>query len=188
MTTGNLDGRRKRKCLACIVAGVIIQTLIIVFFFVFIMRVRTPKVRIASVSIESININPSSKSSSFRIKVNAEVKVKNTNFGYYKFENSTATILYRGAEVGKTTLVKARVKARSTKSFNITMSINSNKVSSDSHLAGDISSKNLSLSVSAILEGKVHLFMIFKKKRSAKMDCTFVINTSSKTVHDLLCK
>ncbi|XP_062074964.1 late embryogenesis abundant protein At1g64065-like [Humulus lupulus] len=188
MTTGNLDGRRKRKCLVCIAAGVIIQTLIIVLFVVLIMRIRTPKVRLSSVSVESININPSSKSASFRIKVNAEVKVRNTNFGHYKFENSTATILYRGAEVGKTSLVKTRVRARSTKRFNVTMSFNSNKVSSDSNLGSDISSKNLSFSAYAKLEGKVHLFKIFKKKRSATMNCTFVVNTSSKTVNDLLCK
>ncbi|PON96947.1 Late embryogenesis abundant protein [Trema orientale] len=188
MTTGGLDGRRRRKCLAYIVAGVILQTLIIVLFVVFVMRIRTPKVRLASVSVETLNLNSSSKSPSFNLKVNAQVAVKNTNFGHYKFENSTATISYRGTEVGKTTLVKARARARSTKKFNVTVSFNSNKVSSNPHLGSDISSKNLTFSASAKLEGKVHLFKVFKKKKSAKLDCTFVVNTSTKTVNDLSCK
>ena len=188
MTTGSVDRHWWRKCLAYIVAGVILQTLIIALFVVFVMRIRTPKVRLASVSVETLNVDTSSKSPSFSIKVNAEVKVKNTNFGHFKFQNSTATISYRGTEVGKTTIVKARARARSTKKFNVTVSFNSNKVSSNSHLGGDINSKNLSFSASAKLEGKVHLFKVFKKKKSATMDCTFVVNTSTKTVNDLSCK
>ena len=172
----------------CSIISALIFLILIVLVVVFFIRIRTPKVRLASASLETLNVNPSSKSPSFSLKVNAEVKVKNTNFGYFKFENSTATFSYRGTEIGKTTLVKARAKALSTKKFNVTVSFQSNKVSSNSHLGSDISSKNLTFSAYAKLKGKVHLFKVFKKKKSATMNCTFVVNTSQKRVNDLSCK
>ena len=182
------SGRSSKKCLAYIVAAVILQALIIAVFVVLFARVRTPKVRLGSVSIENLNENSNSSNPSFNLKVKAQVTVKNTNFGHYKFENTTATVSYRGTEVGEADIVKARAKARTTKKFDVTFSLHSNKVSSNSQLSNDLKSKNLTFSVHANLHGKVHLLKVFKRKKSAEMNCSFVVDTSAKSIHDLSCK
>ncbi|KAB1204930.1 hypothetical protein CJ030_MR7G015236 [Morella rubra] len=190
MTTGNKDERRKRKmkCLAYIVAGVIAQTLIIVLFVLLVMRIRNPKVRLGSVTVEALSVNSSSSSPSFSMKLNAEVTVKNTNFGHFKFDSSTAKISYRGVDVGEGTIIKARAKARSTKKLNVTVSVSSSKVSTKSLLGSDIKSGVLQLNSHAKLSGKIHLFKIFKKKKSAEMNCTMEVNTTTKAIQNLTCK
>lgn len=183
MTNTNKDSRSKRKkCLAYIIAGVIAQTIIIVLFVLLVMRIRNLKVRVDSVSVESHTYT----NSSFTVKLNAEISVKNTNFGEFKFDNSTATISYNGTKVGEFTIIKSRAKFRSTKRFNVTVTATSAKVSTKS--ASDLSSGKLPLTSYAKLSGKVHLLMIFKKKKSAELSCSMAVNTKSQAIENLTCK
>ncbi|KAF3949980.1 hypothetical protein ACB098_12G048600 [Castanea mollissima] len=185
MTNTNKDSRSKRKkCLAYIIAGVIAQIIIIVLFVLLVMRIRNLKVRIDSVSVESHTYT----NSSFTVKLNAEISVKNTNFGEFKFDDSTATISYNGTKVGEFTIIKSRAKFRSTKRFNVTVTATSAKVSTKSLLASDLNSGKLPLTSYAKLSGKVHLLMIFKKKKSAELSCSMAVNTKSQAIENLTCK
>lgn len=194
MTTSDQESaaglRKKRniKCAVYIVVGIILQCIIIAVFAVTILKIRNPKVRLGGVTVESLQLNTSSSSPSFSMKLNAQVTVKNTNFGHYKFENTTATISYKGTPVGEATIIKARAKARSTKKLNVTMSVTSDKVSTKSQLHTDINSGVITLSSHAKLSGKVHLFKIMKKKKSVEMNCTMDVNTATKVVQNLKCK
>ncbi|XWS10761.1 hypothetical protein CRYUN_Cryun38cG0025600 [Craigia yunnanensis] len=192
MKSGDQTSRRKRniKCWAYIVAGVIAQTIIILLFVMLVMRIRNPKVRLGGVIVENLKVNSSASKPSFTMKLNAQVIVKNTNFGHFKFKNSTFMISYKGNPVGEATIVKARARARSTKKFNVTVSVSSNnKISRNSHqLSADIDSGIINLSSHAKLEGKIFLFKIFKKKKSAEMNCTMDVNTSLRQIQNLTCK
>ncbi|KAK9292497.1 hypothetical protein L1049_020470 [Liquidambar formosana] len=185
MTDDKNSARRKRniKCLVYIVAGVILQTIIILVFVLTVMKIRNPKVRFGGVTVESLSSNSSSPS--FSMKLNAQVTVKNTNFGHFKFDNSTATISYKGTPVGSATIMKARARARSTKKLNITVEVTSSKVPSSS---SDLDSGILSLSSHAKLSGKIILFKVIKKKKSADMNCTMNVDTKTKVIQNLLCK
>ncbi|KAB2596743.1 hypothetical protein D8674_032193 [Pyrus ussuriensis x Pyrus communis] len=189
MTTGTEDSRRKRnRCLLCIAAGIIAQTIIIVLFVVFVLRVKTPKVRLDSVAVDSLATNSSSSSPSFKVEINAVVAVKNNNFGHYKFESSKATFSYKGTDVGEGTIAKEKAKAKKTKRINVVVSLSSNKVSSHSELSSDLRSGNLTLTAYAKLDGKVHLLNVLKKKKSADMNCTINLDTKAKMVRVLTCK
>ncbi|KAG2709775.1 hypothetical protein I3760_05G257000 [Carya illinoinensis] len=189
--TGDKDARRKRhmKCLAFIVAGVIAQTAIIVVFVLLVMRIRNLKVRLDSVTVENVNATSSSSSPSFSMKLTALVTVKNTNFGHFKFDDSTATVSYNGAQVAEGPILKARAKARSTKKFNVTVPVSSSNLSTNSgSLVSDINLGILPLSSHAKLNGKIHLFKIFKKKKSAEMSCTMEVDTKKNVIQKLTCK
>ncbi|XVE52897.1 hypothetical protein DITRI_Ditri02bG0161100 [Diplodiscus trichospermus] len=192
MTSGDQTSPRKRNinCWVYIVAAVIAKTIFILLFVLLIMRIRNPKVRLGGVALENLKVNSSPSEPSFTMKLNAQVTVKNTNFGHFKFKNSTFMVSYKGNPVGEATIVKARARPRSTKKFNVTVSVSSNeKVSRISHqLSSDIDSGIINLSSHAKLEGKIHLFRIFKKKKSAEMNCTMDVNTSSREVQNLTCK
>lgn len=190
-TGGDQDARRKRnmRWLAYIVAFVIAHIVLILLFVLLVMRIRIPKVRLDSVTVETLNLNSSFSSPSFTMKLSAQVTVKNTNFGNFKFDNSTATISYMGTEIGDGAIGKVHVRFRSTKKLNVTVTASSSKVSTNSHLRGDIiDSGILQLSSHAKLSGKIHLFLIFKKKKSAEMNCTMELNTKTKAIQNLACK
>lgn len=179
------DRRKKSlKCLAYVAAFVVFQTGIILLFVMLVMKIRDPKVRIASVSVANHNIS----SSSFNLDLMAKVTVKNTNFGHFKFENSTAIISYLGTPVGEATILKARARARSTKKFNVTAAISSSKLTDNTRLRSDLNSGVLKLTSTAKLSGKIHLFVIFKKKKSAEMNCTMDLNTKTNSIENLSCK
>ncbi|KAI3419579.1 LEA_2 domain-containing protein [Psidium guajava] len=182
------DPRRKGKIVGCIIAGVIAQTAIILLFVLLVMRIRNPKVRLSSVSVENLKLDTSSTSPSFSMQLHAQVAVKNTNFGHFKFDKTTATISYRGADVGSMDIVKAKVRARSTKRMNVTTSVSSKKFSSVTQFRSDVDSGVLTLNGHAKLSGKVRLFEVFKKKKSAQMNCTMDVDTRAKVIKNLKCK
>ncbi|KAF8379614.1 hypothetical protein HHK36_029055 [Tetracentron sinense] len=193
MTTGDVEVasevRRKRniKCFVYVVVGVVLQTIIITVFALTVMRIKSPKVRFGSVTVESLTVG-TTPSPSFSMRLIAQVTVKNTNFGHFKFENSTATFSYGGATVGEALIAKARARARETKRMNIMVDVTSSDLSGASSLGSDINSGTLRLSSQAKLSGKVHLFKIIKKKKSAEMSCTMSVHIATKTIQDLNCK
>ncbi|KAF8380155.1 hypothetical protein HHK36_027638 [Tetracentron sinense] len=181
MTMGDEEAatlRRKRniKCITYIVGGVVLQTIIIVVFALTVMRIKSPKVRLRSVTIESLDTN----TSSFNMRLIAQVTVKNTNFGHFKFENSTASVTYEGTTVGQAFIDRGRTRARETKKMNITVDVSSDRLSG--------ASGTLTLGSHAKLSGKIHLFKIIKKKKSAEMDCTMIVNLLNKAIQELNCK
>ncbi|XP_030448799.1 late embryogenesis abundant protein At1g64065-like [Syzygium oleosum] len=180
--------RRRRKIVTYVIAGVIAQTAIILLFVLLVMRIRNPKVRLSSVTVENLKLNTSSTSPSFGMQLHAQVAIKNTNFGHFKFDNTTATISYRGAAVGSADIMKAKAKARSTKKMNLTMSVSSKNFSSVTQFRSDVNSGILTLNGHAKLSGKIVLFKVFKKKKSAEMNCTMDVDTKAKEIKNLKCK
>ncbi|KAK9277093.1 hypothetical protein L1049_006632 [Liquidambar formosana] len=173
------DGQ-KRKCFAYVAAFVVFQTIIIVVFALTVMRIKSPKLRFGTVEVENFS---TANANSVSMRLNAQVTVKNTNFGHFKYPNSTATILYGGVAVGEAFIPSGRAKARQTKRFNITVDITSSQISSN-----DVNSGVLTLTSEAKLNGKVHLMKVIKKKKSAEMSCNMAVNLATRAVQNLTCK
>ncbi|KAL7146241.1 hypothetical protein ABFS83_06G027200 [Erythranthe nasuta] len=174
----------RRKCIAIIVAGIILQTLIIVVFGLIFLRVTTPKIRFSSITVEKLTVN--STTPSFSIKLNGEVTVKNSNFGHFKFSDSEISVLYRGSAVGNAAVPAGRAGARSTKKMNLTVAVES-KSGSTANLGGDLNSGKIALTSQATLSGKIHLFKVIKKRKTATMDCRMDVNTKTRAVENLEC-
>uniref|UniRef100_A0A5B7AFH4 Late embryogenesis abundant protein LEA-2 subgroup domain-containing protein n=1 Tax=Davidia involucrata TaxID=16924 RepID=A0A5B7AFH4_DAVIN len=175
-----LRRQKRMKCLVYVVAFAVFQTAIITLFALTVMKVKTPKFRVRSATIENFDI-PTTSNPSFNITVNAELGVKNTNFGHYKFDNSTITFLYMGTPVGSANILKARAKARSTKKFNVTVELRSGE------LGNDFNSGVLPLTSQSTLRGKVELMKVMKKKKSTNMNCTMEINISTRQLQNVKC-
>lgn len=194
MPTGNnlsapaIRQKRMSNSLCYIIVGIILQTLIVLVFFLTIMRIRNLKVRVGFANVENLSLNSSSNSPSFSIKLGAQVTIKNRNFGQYKFQRSNAIVSYRGNEVGDAVIYEGRARARSTKKVNITLNLNSEKASRSASLVSDINAGKITLSTYARLNGKVHLFKVIKRKKSAQMNCTMDVNTQTKAIENLHCK
>ncbi|KAK4422563.1 Late embryogenesis abundant protein [Sesamum alatum] len=182
MSTG--EGRRSRKkCLAYAAAFVVFQTAIILLFVLIVMKVRSPKVRFNAIAVESFSSNINN-STSINTRLLAQVTIKNTNFGDFKYENSTLSILYNGVHVGKAVVPRGRVGARKTKKFDISMGLSG---ISDDSLRNDMNSGVLTLSSRGKVSGKVHLIKVIKRNKSGEMKCDWNINLATRQVEDFKC-
>ncbi|CAI9774163.1 unnamed protein product [Fraxinus pennsylvanica] len=175
---------KRMKCLLYIAIFIVFQTAIILLFALTIMKIRTPKFRVRSATFYSFDYT----NTSFNISMNAELGVKNTNFGHYKFQESTIEFFYNDLSVGMASVPKARVRARSTKEFNVIVNLSSSNVQNSPQLGSDPIPGVLTLTSKSKLNGKVELLKVLKKKKSTEMDCTLEINVRLKSIGYLTCK
>ncbi|KAK8505212.1 hypothetical protein V6N13_026078 [Hibiscus sabdariffa] len=187
--SNELERRKRMKLLVYALAFAIFQTIVILVFSLTVMRIKNPKFRILSVTVEDLKA-AATNPPYFNIKLNAQVAVKNTNFGHFKFQNTTISFDYggAGAGVGDAFVGKGRSKARSTKKMNVTVELNSNNIMNNSSLRTDIESGFLALTCHSKLSGKVQLMKLIKKKKSAEMRCAMVVNLVTKAVQDIKCQ
>ncbi|CAK9156566.1 unnamed protein product [Ilex paraguariensis] len=181
------EGRSKARCFAYVAAFVVFQTAIILVFALTVMRIKSPKVRFNAVHVESLG-SGNTTSTSFNMRLTTQFTVKNTNFGHFKYDNSTLTILYDGMPVGDAVIPKGRAKARKTQKFTVTIDISSDRLPSSGNLGNDMNTGVLMLSSQAKLKGKVELMKVMKRKKSGEMSCTMGINIGTRAVQDLKCK
>ncbi|XVF13052.1 hypothetical protein REPUB_Repub08aG0174500 [Reevesia pubescens] len=181
--------RKKRiKYVGYIAAFAVFQTAVILVFALIVMRAKNPKVRIGRATIETMETNNNGSAASFDLKFITQVRVKNTNFGHYRFENSTMRFLYDGVIVGEAIIPKGRARARSTKKFDVTVEVNSRALTSTTGLGSELSYSVLTLNSQAKLKGKVELMKVMKRKKSPEMNCTLTFNVSIRNLQDLMCK
>ncbi|KAH6804603.1 hypothetical protein C2S51_032850 [Perilla frutescens var. frutescens] len=183
-TNTSSPAAKRRRCLIYTAVGIILQTLIIVAFVLIFMRIKSPKLRFHSVSVDKLTVNSASPSS-FSIRLNGEVAVRNRNFGHFKWADTPISILYRGNTIGTVQIPGDRAKARSTKKLNVTAAA---EAKNDRNLSGDLSLGKITLSSHATLEGKIHLFKVIKRKKTATMDCTMDVDTRTRAVQNLQCQ
>ncbi|XP_057489714.1 late embryogenesis abundant protein At1g64065-like [Actinidia eriantha] len=183
-----LRRQKQKKWALYIIAFVIFQTGIIVLFTFTVMKFRTPKFRVRpSSSFDTFDIQPATPS--FNMRLNAQLGVRNTNFGPFKYGNTTITFYYKGTEVGSATVRKSKVNFRSTKKVNVPVDlVMPATLASNSDLASDLSYGILPLTSQSKLSGKVEIMFIFKKKKTASMNCTMEVNISTKELQNIKCK
>ncbi|KAG2709774.1 hypothetical protein I3760_05G256900 [Carya illinoinensis] len=174
--------KKRMKCIAYIAAFAVFQTIIILGFALTVMRIKSPKFRVRAASFTG---NFDVTNSSYNLQMNAQFTVKNTNFGHFKYEYGTVRFAQNGVRVGEANINDARVRARSTKKVNATVVLSSSN--NNPALTSDIVYGRLPLTISSKLEGKVHLMKVFKKKKSAQMNCTVYVNLGMHQIENLTC-
>ncbi|XP_052185338.1 late embryogenesis abundant protein At1g64065-like [Diospyros lotus] len=183
------ESRRKKwiTWLLYIIALVIFHIGVIVLFRMTIMKFRTPKFRLRSATFEDFNVQTSN--ASFDLRMDAGFGVKNTNFGPYKFDETTIFFYYMGVQVGAAAVRRSKSSLSSTKKLNAPVDLISPvSLRNSLELASDLSSGILPLTGETKLHGKVTIMFLFKKKKSAQLDCAMEINISTKQLQSVKCK
>lgn len=186
--SSNLDAKelkRKKRTKLAIYAFIFTASQIIVtlVFVLVVMRVKSPKLRLSDkFEFQTIETNSGSKPS-FDISFTTQLRVKNTNWGPYKFDNTTAAFAYGGETVGQVVIPKGKAGMRSTKKVPVSVSLSSSQLKNNTNLGSELSGGILTLRCTAKMNGKVKLMLIMKKKKSANMNCTINIHVKEKTVN-----
>ncbi|XP_050377759.1 late embryogenesis abundant protein At1g64065-like [Argentina anserina] len=176
--------QKNRKCFAYIGIFIVFQIIVMTVFGLTVMKIKTPSVRLRSVTVSDL----SSSSSSFTATLIAEVAVKNKNFGSYRFDATTANVTYGAVTLGRGDIAKARAGLKKTKRFNVTIDVSSSGVSDSSTLATDLTAGNVTLWALSRVTGKVSLMGLMKKRKTANMNCSMIVNVPNKVVYDWTCK
>ncbi|XP_047974261.1 late embryogenesis abundant protein At1g64065-like [Salvia hispanica] len=179
------EGRSRKKCLAYVAAFIVFQTAVILVFALTVMKVKSPKVRFNAMVVESFTSN-NSTATSINMKLLAQLTIKNTNFGHFKYDESTLIILHNGVPLGEHVIPEGRTKAKKMQKFEISVDVSTAR-GSGSELRNEINSGILKLSSQAKLNGKVHLMKIIKKKKSGEMKCDWDVNLGTRQVENLKC-
>lgn len=191
-----LKEERSGKCFFYVFAGIVILCVIILVFALIALRSRIPDVKVRSIEVKNLRYNDGSTTSaasispSFNATLVAIVTIKNTNFGRFKFDNTTMSVLYQGTNVvGDGKIGHGSVKARGTQKMNLTVEVRSNRVLFNSqNFSSEIQSGMLKLSSHAIFSGTVNLLNIVKREEIAKMNCTMTLNFTSDKFQNLGCQ
>lgn len=181
------------ECDCCQIISAIISVIVLIIFLT--SSRGNFKVRMSGVSLETlkyvvVNSSNPSNSPSFFMVINTEISFKNKNLFDAKVGASTATLSYRGMEVGKSSINNVKVDALSKEKVNITVSAGSdNKVSSKEfpQLSSDLNSKNLSFIFHAKMKAEPIGWLEFLKK-SVTMNCSFVVDIGTKKISPFSCK
>ncbi|XP_058181442.1 uncharacterized protein LOC131299887 [Rhododendron vialii] len=179
--------QKQKKWLLYGIAFVIFQTGIIALFSLTVMKVRNPKFRVRSATFDTFDIVQTTNHS-FNLRTNVALGIKNTNFGPYKYDNSTMYFYYGETEVGSAVIPKSKAQFRRTKKFTVSVDLASTSLAGNSQLASDMSSGIVPLSSRSKLSGKVELMLIFKKKKPVDMDCTMEVNIAAQALQNIKCK
>ncbi|XP_004300825.1 PREDICTED: uncharacterized protein LOC101294764 [Fragaria vesca subsp. vesca] len=182
-----MKGGGNKKCLAYVAIFIVFQIIVITIFALTVMKIKGPKVRFQTATVSNFN-SDSSTAASFSGDLVTKFAVKNTNFGHFKYPNSTVSILYEGQVIGTAAVPSQKAKARSTRRTDITISIDSSKLSGTTNLTTAIGAGVVPLTSESTLKGKVEVMKIIKKNKSGKMSCTMLLNLKTRTVDDLKCK
>ncbi|XP_058181455.1 uncharacterized protein LOC131299898 [Rhododendron vialii] len=181
-----LRRQKHKKWLLYGVAFVVFQTGIILLFSMTVMKVRNPKFRVRSATFDTFDIPTTN--TSFNLKTNVALGIKNTNFGPYKYDNSTMYFYYGETEVGSVVIPKSKAQFRRTKKFTVTLDLASTNLVGNTQLANDLSTGIVPLTSRSKLTGKVELMLIFKKKKAVDMICTMEVNTATQSLQNINCK
>ncbi|GMN31865.1 hypothetical protein TIFTF001_003433 [Ficus carica] len=181
--------RKKRIKLAIYIAIFTVSQIIVITAFVLVvMRAKSPKLRLSDkFEFKTLTTNSSPSSPSFDMTFTTQVRVKNTNWGPYKFDNTTATFTYDGEPVGEVVIPKGKAGMRSTKKVTVSVSLSSTNLRNTAKLGSELNRGILTLGSTAKMTGKVKLIFFMKKKKSAKMHCSITLDLPNQTVRTLEC-
>ncbi|KAI3422693.1 LEA_2 domain-containing protein, partial [Psidium guajava] len=179
--------KKKMKWTIGIIAFVIFQVVQALFFVLVIMKFKSPKFRIAEFDISTSDFNQSSPS--FNMSFVAPIRVKNTNWGPFKYGASNVTFTYGGVEVGQVNIPKSKANFKSTKKINLNVTVSSANLPANvnSALASELGSNIITLKSQGELKGKITVMFMFKKTKISQMNCTMVIDTSTKAIKTVSC-
>ncbi|RVX04055.1 Late embryogenesis abundant protein [Vitis vinifera] len=175
-----LPPRKYIKCCGCITALILIQAVILLVLAFTIFRVKDPVIK-----MNGMRIGPLELEDSTNLTLVADVSVKNPNVASFIFSNATTSITYNGTMIGQARTPPGKAKARRTLRMNVTVEIIPEKIMAVTRL---LSSRAINISSYTRIAGRVKIIKIIKKNVVVKLNCTMMVNLTSREIQGQSCK
>ncbi|GMJ00306.1 hypothetical protein HRI_003699800 [Hibiscus trionum] len=126
---------KNSKCLVYVLAIMVIQGAVLLIFGTIFLRARTPGFEFGSVGVRNLKYRTNSSSPTFNFTLVTAISIENTNFGEFRFDNTTGTVWCGSVVVGEFKMPTGRAQARATQRLNVSVDVSSVRVPNTSGLS-----------------------------------------------------
>ncbi|KAK8483356.1 hypothetical protein V6N13_096224 [Hibiscus sabdariffa] len=179
---------KSSKCLVYVLAIMVIQGTVLLIFGTIFLRATTPGFEFGSVRVRNLKYRTNLPSPWFNFTLVMSISIENTNFGDFRFDNTTGTVWCGPVVVGEFKVPKGRAQARATERLYVSVDVGSLRLPNTTGLSSNISNSGfLELSSHAKLSGKLNIMNIVKRTRQPELNCIMKLNFTGGSVHGLEC-
>ncbi|KAG0599142.1 hypothetical protein M758_12G131100 [Ceratodon purpureus] len=182
--------KRRRWGLCCGVCFVVILALGIVAIALSqtIFKFRDPKIALNNVKVQnvSMNLDLASLSTLLSVSVSADVQVDNPNYYDFRYNNSTMVLAYHGSQVGVVELGGGTIRSRKIVDLPAVITVEALKLVLNG--LQDLTSGVASLTLNAVIPGRVNLARIYKRHVTAILNCDIDVFIGNQTLKQNTCK
>ncbi|CAN0880052.1 hypothetical protein LINGRAHAP2_LOCUS13436 [Linum grandiflorum] len=192
-TAVKLQKKRRRRyvCLGTTAAVIILLILIALILALTVFKAKRPVITVNSVSLDDLSFSMDLVRLAVHVNLTLDLylTVRNPNKVGLKYSNSSASLSYRGQEVGQVPIPAGRVSADSDTAFNSTLTVMADRLLSNSQLYADVLSGGgaIPLNTYAKIKGKVSVLKIFNVRVTSTSTCQFTVFLSNRTIGDQTC-
>lgn len=153
-----------------------------------IFKFRDPKVSLSNVKLQnvSVNLDLASLSTLLSVSVSADVQVDNPNHYDFRYSNSTMLLVYHGQQVGVVELGAGTIRSRKTVDLPAVIIVEAVRLILNG--LQDLTSGVATLTLDAIIPGRVNLAHIYKRHVTAVLNCNVDIFIGNQTLKQSDCK
>ncbi|KAG0554890.1 hypothetical protein KC19_12G128100 [Ceratodon purpureus] len=182
--------KRRKWGLCCGVCFVVILALGIVAIALSqtIFKFRDPKIALNNVKVQnvSMNLDLASLSTLLSVSVSADVQVDNPNYYDFRYNNSTMVLAYHGSQVGVVELGGGTIRSRKIVDLPAVITVEALKLVLNG--LQDLTSGVASLTLNAVIPGRVNLARIYKRHVTAILNCDIDVFIGNQTLKQNTCK
>lgn len=180
--------RKWRVCCGVCLGILLVLGVVAIALSQTVFKFRDPEVGLRNVKLQSVSLDVdlASLATLVSISVSAEVQVDNPNYYDFRYSNSTMLLVYHGDQVGVVELGAGTIRSRRTVRLPAVVTVEALRllVNGLQDVAGGVAS----LSLKAVISGRVNLAHIYKRHVTAILHCNVDIFIGNRTLEQNQCK
>uniref|UniRef100_A0A2P2MQX3 Uncharacterized protein MANES_08G167100 n=1 Tax=Rhizophora mucronata TaxID=61149 RepID=A0A2P2MQX3_RHIMU len=182
--------RRRNVCLGTTAAVILAVILLVVILAFTVFKAKRPVTTVDSVKLNNLRISFdfAKLGVDLNVTLDVDLSVKNPNKVSFRYTNSSASLNYRGKQVGVVPIPAGEISADETKPMNLTVTVMADRLLSDSRLYSDAMTGVLPLNSFTRISGKVRILKIFNIRVISTASCDVTVLISNRTIGQQNCQ
>ncbi|CAI9094192.1 OLC1v1029886C1 [Oldenlandia corymbosa var. corymbosa] len=184
---------KSSKCFVYSFTLLVSISLCCLIFALIVLRIGYPKLKLESIQVKDLsysvaNDDHNNSRVSLNVTVVADIKLSNDNFGRFKFQNGSTSVVYGNTTLGMTDIEGGIVRGRKAKKISVVVQLESNDdLAQNVNFSSDVGSNLVKLNGYAQLRGQVKVVKFVTKHKTSFMNCSMSLNLTSQAIQDLRC-
>ncbi|KAF5174855.1 Late embryogenesis abundant protein [Thalictrum thalictroides] len=174
MEGGKKSRRGLKICcaVAAVIIGILIVTLVIVYFTV--LRPKQPITIAHPATLQKVEfvVFPELK---LNISLGLVITIKNRNYGSFAYKGTTTYINYRGGLVAEAPITGDKIQSRGKLNVTTSVEIIADRLITNPNFWMDLNAGSFNFSSSTTLKGRVNVFNIIKADATAQSMCHITV-------------
>uniref|UniRef100_A0A2P2MQY5 Late embryogenesis abundant protein LEA-2 subgroup domain-containing protein n=1 Tax=Rhizophora mucronata TaxID=61149 RepID=A0A2P2MQY5_RHIMU len=183
--------RRRNICLGVTVAVILVVVLVVVILAFTVFKAKRPVTTVDSVSLKNLqmSVDVARLVVNLNLTLDVDLSIKNPNKVSIKYTNSSASLNYRGKQVGEVPIPAGKISADKTQPMNLTVNFMASQLFSDRQFFSDVVTTGvLPLNAFTRISGKVRILKMFRVRVISRVSCDITVLLSNQTIGQQNCQ